>query len=54
MQNVIYRMSSTPGEIKWTGRPKGADTREILEFDLKLSKEQIDMLIALGVVGVNE
>ena len=54
MQNVIYRMSSTPGEIKWTGRPKGADTREILEYDLKLSKEQIDMLIALGVVGVNE
>lgn len=54
MQNVIYRMSRTPGEIKWTGRPKGADTREILEFDLKLSKEQIDMLIALGVVGVNE
>lgn len=53
MQNVIYRMSSTPGEIKWTGRPKGADTREILEFDLKLSKEQIDMLIALGVVGVD-
>lgn len=54
MQNVIYRMSSTPGEIKWTGRPKGADTREILASDLKLSKEQIDMLIALGVVGVNE
>ena len=54
MQNVMYRMSSTPGEIKWTGRPKGADSRDILESQLKLSKEQIDKLIALGVVGVNE
>ena len=54
MQNVMYRMSGTPGEIKWTGRPKGADSREILQSELKLTKEQIDQLIEIGVVGVNE
>lgn len=54
MQNVMYRMSGTPGEIKWTGRPKGADSREILQAELKLTKEQIDQLIKIGVVGVNE
>lgn len=54
MQNVMYRMSGTPGEIKWTGRPKGADSREILQSELKLTKEQIDQLIEISVVGVNE
>lgn len=54
MQNVMYRMSGTPGEIKWTGRPKGADSREILQSELKLTKEQIDQLIEIGVVGVNK
>ncbi len=54
MQNVMYRMSGTPGEIKWTGRPKGADSREILQTELRLTKEQIDQLIEIGVVGVNE
>lgn len=54
MQNVLYRMSGTPGEIKWTGRPKGADTRSILGGELNLSKEQIDTLIARGVIGVDE
>lgn len=54
MQNVMYRMSGTPGEIKWTGRAKGADSREILQSELKLTSEQIDKLIEIGVVGVNE
>jgi crotonobetainyl-CoA:carnitine CoA-transferase CaiB-like acyl-CoA transferase len=54
MQNVMYRMSGTPGEIKWTGRPKGADSRQILQSELKLTKDQIDKLIEIGVVGVNE
>ena len=54
MQNVMYCMSGTPGEIKWTGRAKGADSREILQTELKLTSEQIDKLIEIGVVGVNE
>ena len=54
MQNVMYRMSLTPGEIKWTGRAPGANSRAILESELKLTKEQIDKLIEFGVVGVRE
>lgn len=30
MQNVLFRLSSTPGAIRWTGRPHGADTEEVL------------------------
>lgn len=54
MQNVMYRLSDTPGQLKWTGREKGADTREVLRVDLKLSDAQIDKLIELGVIGVNK
>ena len=31
MQNVLFRLSETPGAIRWTGRPHGSDTDEILE-----------------------
>jgi crotonobetainyl-CoA:carnitine CoA-transferase CaiB-like acyl-CoA transferase len=30
MQNVLFRLSSTPGAIRWAGRPHGADTQEVL------------------------
>jgi formyl-CoA transferase len=30
MQNVLFRMSGTPGAIRWAGRPLGADTEAIL------------------------
>lgn len=30
MQNVLFRMSETPGGIRHTGRPHGADTDEVL------------------------
>ncbi|MGW2524018.1 CaiB/BaiF CoA transferase family protein [Streptomyces sp. NPDC001617] len=30
MQNVLFRLSSTPGAIRWAGRPHGADTEEVL------------------------
>ena len=34
MQNVLYRLSESPGSIRWTGRKLGANTREVLEeFD---------------------
>lgn len=31
MQNVICRLSDTPGSIRWPGRAHGADTAEILD-----------------------
>ena len=30
MQNVLFRLSETPGSIRWAGRPHGADTAEVL------------------------
>ncbi|KUO22742.1 CaiB/BaiF CoA transferase family protein [Streptomyces dysideae] len=30
MQNVLFRLSATPGTIHWAGRPHGADTDELL------------------------
>ncbi|MEU0056315.1 CoA transferase [Streptomyces sp. NPDC006334] len=30
MQNVLFRLSSTPGSIRWAGRPHGADTDTVL------------------------
>lgn len=30
MQNVLFRLSQTPGSIEWAGRPHGADTDTVL------------------------
>lgn len=40
MQNVLFRLSATPGAVKWAGRPHGADTTEILA-ELGLSDDEI-------------
>ena len=35
MQNVVARLSATPGRIRWPGRPYGADNASVLaEVDL--------------------
>lgn len=54
MQNVLYRMSETPGEIKWTGRRIGEDTNEILTNILNLSAEEIAELEQSKIIYVNE
>ncbi|HET8977070.1 MAG TPA: CoA transferase [Solirubrobacteraceae bacterium] len=36
MQNLLFRMSATPGAIRFTGRPLGADTEAILGGELGL------------------
>ncbi|MCP3817301.1 CoA transferase [Streptomyces sp. A3M-1-3] len=43
MQNVLFRLSETPGAIRWAGRPHGADTEEILT-GLGLSGPEISRL----------
>lgn len=30
MQNVLFRLSATPGTVRWAGRPHGADTATVL------------------------
>ncbi|WP_328633747.1 CaiB/BaiF CoA transferase family protein [Streptomyces sp. NBC_00356] len=49
MQNVLFRLSETPGSIQWTGRPHGSDTDEILD-GLGLSQADIVSLREAGAV----
>lgn len=54
MQNVLYRMSRTPGSIRWTGRDKGADTYSILSEEVGLTDAQIEVLKEHAVVYEDE
>ncbi|MET8474650.1 CoA transferase [Streptomyces sp. NPDC006422] len=49
MQNVLFRLSETPGGIRWTGRAHGADTDEILG-GLGLSEADVASLREAGSV----
>jgi crotonobetainyl-CoA:carnitine CoA-transferase CaiB-like acyl-CoA transferase len=49
MQNVLFRMSATPGRIRWPGRPHGADTDEVLA-KIGVTAEQLAALRESGVV----
>lgn len=50
MHNVMWRMSETPGSIRFTGRPLGADTDEILIDELGYPAESVRALRREGVV----
>jgi crotonobetainyl-CoA:carnitine CoA-transferase CaiB-like acyl-CoA transferase len=50
MQNIPFRMSATPGSIRFTGRALGADTDDVLH-DVGIDDEQIAALRERGVVG---
>ncbi len=50
MQNVLFRLSATPGRIKWTGRPIGADNHDVLVSDLGMTTEEVAVLAAKGIV----
>ncbi|MFM9367316.1 CaiB/BaiF CoA transferase family protein [Streptomyces sp. Da 82-17] len=49
MQNVLFRLSATPGAIRWPGRPHGADTDAVLA-ELGLDDEEIAVLRKSGAV----
>jgi crotonobetainyl-CoA:carnitine CoA-transferase CaiB-like acyl-CoA transferase len=49
MQNVLFRLSETPGAIRWAGRPHGADTDEVLAA-VGVTREQLAALREAGVV----
>nr|MDE0499910.1 CoA transferase [bacterium] len=50
MQNVLFRMSETPGQVRWSGRPRGADNRRIYCEELGVSEEELADLEKKGVV----
>ncbi len=51
MHNVMWRMSRTPGSIRFTGRPLGADTNEVLGSELGVPTETLDELRARAVIA---
>lgn len=51
MQNVLFRMGATPGAIRHTGRPLGADTQEVVVGELGVDADVYARLLARGVVA---
>lgn len=49
MQNVLFRLSATPGAIHWAGRPHGADTETVLT-GLGLTAAELTALREEGAV----
>jgi len=49
LPNVPFRMSDTPGELRWPGRPKSANTAEVLG-NLGYSADEMDRLRERGVI----
>ncbi|MDF3297042.1 CaiB/BaiF CoA transferase family protein [Streptomyces tropicalis] len=49
MQNVLFRLSATPGAIRWAGRPHGADTDAVLT-ELGLTPGELAALRAEGAL----
>lgn len=49
MQNVLFRLSATPGAIRWPGRPHGADTETVLT-ELGLAAPEIEALRTAGAL----
>ena len=50
MQNVMFRLSETPGEVRWAGRPKGRDNADVYQTLLGLDDERLRDLSAKGVI----
>ncbi|MFF0868834.1 CaiB/BaiF CoA transferase family protein [Nonomuraea sp. NPDC003560] len=50
LQNVLFRLSETPGEIRWPGRPLGHDTDEVLG-ELDYPAETVAALREAGVIA---
>ncbi len=49
MQNVMFRLSETPGRIRWAGRPLGADNQTVYA-EIGLSTDDLDELAHAGVI----
>jgi crotonobetainyl-CoA:carnitine CoA-transferase CaiB-like acyl-CoA transferase len=49
MQNVLFRLSATPGAIRWPGRPHGADTDTVLT-ELGLTDTELTALRQAGAL----
>ena len=51
MQDVLFRMSESPGTIRWTGRAFAADTDNVLGAELGMLQDELDDLRQRGIVA---
>ena len=49
MQNVLFRLSETPGEVKWSGPTPGEHNEEVYG-ELGISKHELDELYEKGIL----
>lgn len=50
MQGIVPKMSDTPGEVKWAGKPLGFFNNDVFTNVLHLSAEEIEQLKNEGVI----
>jgi crotonobetainyl-CoA:carnitine CoA-transferase CaiB-like acyl-CoA transferase len=49
MQNVLFRLSETPGEVEWSGPTLGEHNEEVYR-ELGIGKDRLDELSEKGVI----
>ena len=50
MQNVLFRLSETPGEVRWAGRRLGQDNARVYSEHLDISDDELERLRKEGVI----
>lgn len=50
MQGIVPKMSATPGQVKWAGKPLGYFNNEVFTDVLHMTKEEIAQLKTDGVI----
>jgi crotonobetainyl-CoA:carnitine CoA-transferase CaiB-like acyl-CoA transferase len=50
MQNVVPRLSETPGGVRWTGPKLGQHNEEVFKEVLGMNEEDLDGLRERGIV----
>ena len=51
MAEVVPRLSTTPGKVKFAGGEIGTDTRKVLETTFGIARERVDSLLDSGVIS---
>ena len=50
MQNVVPRLTETPGEVRWTGPRLGEHNEEVYGGLLKLDEDERNDLVQRGII----
>jgi crotonobetainyl-CoA:carnitine CoA-transferase CaiB-like acyl-CoA transferase len=50
MQNVVPRLTGTPGEVRWTGPKLGEHNEEVYGELLKLDGDERSELLERGII----